>query len=244
MTCPAAHANCHESVWCVVGAWSLLQCVFPLAFVCISFAFRSLQNLDLAAPTQTVTFNGAQFDRGGHVSSLPYLVSGTALNVSALGMHGVDGVDDVPPAWVSALLGAFATSDTWAPLTPLRLNESSLQGVEQTLLDGKYSGGALLATPVAVAGLNFSVTIVVNNSFTHSAPTLMAMFDSAILRHVEGNSTASFQPRSHPFPRAGASVSALGTRQPVLAARPSCVCTCANECVTGALPTALALCRL
>ena len=74
------------------------------------------------------------------------------------------------------------------------------------MYNGTYAVGAMMFTSPLLPGTAYTAVIMVNTSFTNSPPILLSLYNSAVLRGVEGRSSnASFTAGYMPFAKQGGS---------------------------------------
>ena len=165
-----------------------LQCVFPLIFVCVSFVFRSLNNVDLKTNLRTFYMQPSQLtDVGGSVT-VPWLVNASGPAV----------------AWVDAVNAAMAaTGGQGVPATPnVNRGVVTWTNLEQDVLGNMtYAAAVLVFNPGSLS--LFDLTVMVNTSFTNVAPIVVSAFNTGLMRSLEGDDGASIMSGFMPFERVG-----------------------------------------
>jgi hypothetical protein len=210
-----------------------LQCVFPLIFVAISFVFRSLNNIDSSTSLVTFPMSPSQFLGQPQQVSLPYFVNASK----------------PLPDWavtVTGILSSYWPNDVTAgvpvpaPLAPASMGRTD---VERAVLDQSYAAGAFVFNkrdPLDFSNDAFQLTIMVNTSFVNSAPILLSVWNSALLRDAEQSNatvTSGYEPFIRPRKRPVAAAAAAVAAVPVLLHHHQYTC-CRGGCGRGAVSSA------
>ncbi len=167
-----------------------LQVVFPLVFVGVSVVFQTLSKVDYSSPPIIEPMTPADFQQGLPGTNANAGLSGAA--VQSMSLYAAN--TNASNAWLTNLTAAALGSFPSAPATPYAppvlpfppSHNASGQPISVVQADvllattnASYAAGALL-----LSGLNassYGLTLLVNTSFTNVIPTLVSLWDNAIL---------------------------------------------------------------